>query len=89
MVGDDLFAYAKTVNSRTDFVKFVEYLNQDFQRKRSEWGNNDLESFLTGLSGFTQDMDGYYKNIGETVNVEDITWRMAAQMLLAATVYGG
>jgi hypothetical protein len=33
-------------------------------------------------------MDGFYKNMGETVDVETVTWRMAAQMLLAASVYG-
>jgi len=33
-------------------------------------------------------MAGYYKNMGETVDVENITWQMAAEMLLAATVYG-
>jgi hypothetical protein len=33
-------------------------------------------------------MAGYYKNMGEDVDVERITWRMAAEMLLAATVYG-
>lgn len=88
MVCDDLFDYAKTVSSRNDFVKFVEYLNRDYQQKRDEWQNKTLEQFLSGLAGFTNDMDGYYKNMGETVDVERITWRMAAEMLLAATVYG-
>jgi hypothetical protein len=89
MIGDDLFDYAKTVASREDFVKFVEYLNHDYQQKRDEWGNKTLEQFLGGLSGFANDMVGYYKNMGEVVDVERITWRMAAEMLLAATVYGG
>jgi hypothetical protein len=34
-------------------------------------------------------MGGYYKNMGEAVDIERITWRMAGEMLLAATVYGG
>lgn len=88
MVGDDLFEYAKTVASREDFVKFVGYFIQDYQQKRNDWGNKTLEEFLGGLSGFANDMAGYYGNIGEAVDVERITWRMAAEMLLAATVYG-
>jgi hypothetical protein len=88
MVSDDLFDYAKTVASREDFVKFVEFLNHDFQQKRDDWENNTLEHFLGGLSGFANDMAGYYKNMGKVVDVEHITWRMAAEMLLAATVYG-
>ena len=88
MTSDDLFDYAKTVASREDFVKFVEYLNHDYQQKRDEWGNQTLEGFLGGLSGFANDMVGYYKNMGEVIDIERITWRMAAEMLLAATVYG-
>jgi hypothetical protein len=88
MMGDDLYDYAKTVASREDFVKFVEYLNQDYQQQGEDWGNKTLEQFLGGLSNFASDMAGYYKNMGEVVDVECITWRMAAEMLLAATVYG-
>lgn len=87
MVGDDLFDYVKTVSSRDDFIKFIEYLNQDFTQKSDEWENKTLKQFLGGLSGFANDMTGYYKNMGEIVDVECITWRMAAEMLLAATVY--
>lgn len=87
MTSDDLFDYAKTVASREDFVKFVEYLNHDYQQKRGDWSNQTLERFLGGLSGFAKDMSGYYKNMGEVVDVEHITWSMTAEMLLAATVY--
>ena len=88
MVGDDLYDFAKSVNSREDFVKFVGYLNNDYQQKRDEWQNKTLEQFLNGLAGFANDMKGYYKNMGQEIDVERITWRMAAEMLLAATVYG-
>lgn len=88
MTGDELFDFAAAVKSRIDFIKFVEYLNEDCRERRNEWQNDDLSGFLSGLSGFANDMNGFYRNMGETVNVETITWRMAAQMLLAATVYG-
>ena len=42
MVADDLFDFAKTVSSREDFVKFVGYLNRDYQQKRNEWQNKTL-----------------------------------------------
>lgn len=88
MTGDDLFDFAAKVGSRQDFINFVEYLNADYRERRDEWENNNLEAFLGGLSGFANDMDGFYKNMGETVDVETVTWRIAAQMLLAASVYG-
>jgi hypothetical protein len=89
MTSDDLFDYVKTVNSRKDFIKFVGYLNEDHKKNSEEWSNKTLEDFLGGLSGFAIDMNGYYQNIGEATDVESITWRIAAEMLLAATVYGG
>jgi hypothetical protein len=65
MVGDDLFDYAKTVTSREDFVKFAEYLNHDYHQRSDDWGNKTLEQFLSGLSGFANDMAGYYKNMAK------------------------
>lgn len=88
LVGDDLFDFAEKIQSRADFVRFVEYLNADYRQKPSEWENDTLASFLAGLSGFAQDMGGFYKNMGQSVDIEVVTWRIAAQMLLAAKVYG-
>lgn len=88
MTGDDLCDFAAAVGSRQDFIKFVQYLNADYRERRDEWENTNLEDFLGGLSGFVNDMDGYFKNIGEAVDVETVTWRIAAEMLLAASVYG-
>lgn len=85
---DDLYDYVKTIKNRSDFVKFVDYLIMDFRGRGAEWENPDLPSFLAGLSGFATDMDGYYKNMGEDVDVESISWKMAAEILLASTVYG-
>lgn len=88
MSGDELFDLASSVKSRGDFINFVECLNKDFARDSDEWENNDLTGFLAGLSAFSRDMEGYYRNTGEVVNVDVISWKMAAQMLLAASVYG-
>jgi hypothetical protein len=89
LTGDNLVDYAKTIKSKKDFEYFLACLIQDYIQNQDEWQNLDLQSFLTGLIGFVADMSGYYENIGETdVFVENITWRIAAEMLLAATVYG-
>lgn len=89
MAGDELYDFAKMVVSREDFVRFVELLAQDHNKNEGEWHNFTLDQFLMGLSGFARDMSGYYKNMGEVVDVEELTWTMVAEMLVAATVYGG
>ena len=88
MTGDELFDFAASVKDRQDFIKFIENLNADCRERRDEWQNDDLSGFLSGLSGFANDIGGFYKNMGESVDIETVTWRMVAQMLLAATVYG-
>ena len=87
MTRDSLFECAASVKSRQDFVIFVERLSESQKQGGPEWTNKNLESFLGGLAGFANDMSGFYKNAGEVVDVEMPTWRMTAQMLLAATVY--
>jgi hypothetical protein len=84
---DRLFDLANAVESRNDFINLANELNKEYLSGTTSWENRDLSHFLTALSGFTRDMDGYYQNMGEAVDVEVISWRMAAQMLLAATVY--
>jgi hypothetical protein len=88
MDGDAIYDLAASVSSRTEFIDFVDNLNRNYASNKDEWENDSLETFLGGLSGFAQDMSGYYKNMKEDVDVETVTWRMAAQMLLAAKVYG-
>ena len=86
---NEIYYLASTVKSRTDFIIFVDALNRNYELHKEVWENGNLESFLSGLSGFVQDMGGFYKNMEEDIDIEIITWRMTAQMLLAAKVYEG
>lgn len=87
MTGDKLYALAEKVESRHDFLTFVRYLRENLKQAKEEWQNNTLEQYLGALATFASDMDGYYKNMKQDVDVEQMTWRLAAQMLLAASVY--
>lgn len=78
---------ANGVRSREDFLKFLDGLARDCAQAGEKWENNDLRSYLEALSGYAQDIGGYYQNTGEVVDINAISWRMAAQMLCAATVY--
>ena len=74
------------VESRADFAGFVGSLLADLREKPEEWENNDLASFLGAVKAWIEDMDGYYKNIGERTP-EHPSWRTLAQILLAAKSY--
>ncbi len=91
MTLDELSVCAEKVKSREDFIQFVSQLHGNCLREGATWENNSLEQYLSGLGSFANDMDGYYENFhkGENINVEHITWRIAADMLMGAIVYGG
>ena len=65
MTSDELVDFADTIKSKEDFSKFVFYFIEDFLDNKEEWENNDLSGFLSGLSLFVHDIDGYYKNMNE------------------------
>ena len=88
LTGDELIDYAKNISSREEFQYFTQCLTQDCIQNNSEWENRTLIDYLAGLSKFSIDMDGYYSNLGEEIDVSIVTWRIIAEMLIAASVYG-
>jgi hypothetical protein len=74
------------IQSRADFVEFVGALIADLKEKPEEWENHDLASFLEAVKAWVEDMDGYFKNIGERTP-DQPSWKTLAQILRAARVY--
>ena len=83
----ELEVIGSQVKSKEDFEEFLHLLLQELREKRLAWENADLESYLGGLHGFILDMKGYYQNCGEVVDLRHPTWKMFADILLAARVY--
>ena len=77
---------ALAIRSRADFVEFVRELAHSLQQSPEGLENRDLPSYLEALAAWVEDMDGYYRNRGETPP-EPPGWKAFAQMLLAARVY--
>ena len=71
--------------SRKEFVSFLQEMVKE-RESGAEWDNNDLTSFLEALSGWIQDMDGYYKNV-EGQQPEEPNWKVFADALNAAKIY--
>jgi hypothetical protein len=84
---DGLMETATRINSRVDFHRFLRKLVTNLRERPHEWDNSTLEQYLEGITGFAQDMDGYFDIRSESVNAENPTWRLFAEMLLAARTY--
>jgi hypothetical protein len=85
--GEELIQFAEEISTKDDFLKFMKLLIEDFHTNHNQWGNADLPSYLEGLEGFASGMEGYYRNQHKTLNLDSPSWRLFAEMLLAASVY--
>ena len=76
------------IDSRADFVRFLDSLYKDFLEHGSDWENPTLERFLEALRAWCNDCPGYYRNVHDAEIDPDVPqWRVFADMLLAASVY--
>jgi hypothetical protein len=77
---------AESIGSREDLARFVRGLAKDLELNLADWTNWQLGDFLEALSGWIQDMEGYFVNTGQPVP-EVPSWHLIGQMLLAARIY--
>ncbi len=57
--------------SRFDVAALAESMADTIRADAEAWENNTLGSFLSGLSGWLEDMHGYYEARGEVGRCED------------------
>ena len=74
------------IHSREEFVAFVRDLSKDFRDNNATWDNDTVELYLDALAAWVADMDGYYKNTGESAPI-DINWKFIAMIINVAKYY--
>jgi hypothetical protein len=74
------------LRSREDLVVFLRALHADLQKNPDQWANRDLPHFLDAMSAWVEDMEGYYRDRGESVPAQP-GWQTLGQILLAARIY--
>lgn len=72
----DIYDKVESVNSKADFVIFIEMLMKDLKTNSEDWENDKLDLFLDGLYGYSM------CKIGEAP-----TWKLFAEILLTARIY--
>lgn len=82
----DLVTKIDSLNTREDFIEFVELLVLDLKKNPEEWENKSLVSYLDAVASWTQDMDGYFRNNNLPLP-KDINWKIFANILIAAKMY--
>ena len=80
---EDILDGTENIKTRTDFNEFL----KNFRSDSDTWENNNLANFLEALEGYSEDIDGYYKNMKFKRNPNEPSWRLFAQFLSGAAVY--
>jgi hypothetical protein len=73
--------------NRKEFINFIENLRVDFIKNKVQWENKTIEDYLKAMSGYIEDIDGYYKNTNQEVNLEKIDWKVFADILKGSSIY--
>ncbi len=67
------------IKNRDDFIKFMRLFAPKTQ-------DESVRDYLEKLTSWSEDMDGYYKNMEKEVPV-DINWDFIATLLYAGSIY--
>jgi hypothetical protein len=82
----ELREMAEKIQTRDDLVLFINHLVQDLRTRPERWENASLDAYLAAIAAWVQDMEGYYRNRGETTP-HHLTWKNVGEILLAARIY--
>ncbi len=74
---------AKQAESKEDFIKFLQALNDDFINNQEKWENPELGRYLEAMEAFLS------SSTDKSINKIDFTpsWSLFARIMLTATIY--
>lgn len=82
----DFNSVIENIDSREDFINFLDELRRDKEQRSKEWQNKEITSYLEGICSWVEDMNGYYKNM----NIDkplDINWKFIAVLFYVGKIY--
>lgn len=75
------------VTDRQSFIQFIDLLRQDFLNNPEGWENKNLQDFLEAIGSYAKDIQGYYDNMKQVVNVDEPNWQTFADIFKGAKIY--
>ncbi len=87
MTAKTAYGYFDSIQSREDFVAFVEALRASLHDDPGSWENPDLDRFLQSLGDWVKVMDDVYRSLGKPMT-ERLVWKDVGQILLSASTQG-
>lgn len=75
------------VNSKKQFIEFINLLRQDLVENPKSWENKNLNDFLDAIDYYAEDIQGYYENFDTNINSDEPSWQVFADIFKGAKVY--
>jgi hypothetical protein len=73
--------------TKQEFILFTENLRTDFIENKEQWENKTIEDYLEAMSSYVEDIDGYYKNTNQNINLEMVNWKVFSDILKGSSIY--
>lgn len=58
--------------TKQEFIHFIENLKTNFIENKEQWENKTIEDYLEAMSRYVEDIDGYYENTNQDIDLEKI-----------------
>ncbi|WP_439480525.1 DUF7660 family protein [Chryseobacterium aquaticum] len=68
-------------------MQFIENLRLDFIQNKEQWENKTIEDYLEAISRYTEDINGYYKNTNQDIDLKEIDWKVFSDILKGSSMY--
>lgn len=76
------------VNDKHSFIDFIRLLRESLENDINSWENTNLSGFLEAIERYTEDIQGYYDNTGQSEeDANQASWKRFADILKGARVY--
>lgn len=73
--------------TKQEFIQFIENLRIDFLKNTEHWKNKTIEDYLEAMERYVEDIDGYYKNTNQGIDLEKVDWKVFSDILKGSSIY--
>jgi hypothetical protein len=86
MTIEELEVLENNIENKTDFFIYLNAFKELYIESNGDlWENPLFNDYIEGCYGFSLGIAGYYKNTNQNIDIEKITWKMAAKIITSGS----
>jgi hypothetical protein len=76
-----------TIDSKQALIEHINRLKNEFMLDPTSWENKTVDTYLSALADYLEDINGYYLHVGLPVDTKKPSWQLFADALSGAAIY--